>query len=842
MSGSSVDLNWRTSPKSILSKVSLEKDPSWRTPAPIIKPIILEPILDTDELTIGTIFPESRFILKLLGSSVCGTKILAINKTNDKDKYMISIIHSHHSLDDFDLSGVKLDPITNELTPKKLMPKNFYFNITIQKLPENDDRSNASTNYDWVIDTPDLYDKIKKDIIPKYIEKEKDEYSFLGEILDDVEFTRHSVLISQVFNTIQSYILGNVKLNIASNSKFTEECNKYFTEKIKTHITILSNKLANNIPVNIKLIDNNYRLIKSSIENIIKDLITAVDKLIGVELLSRNADKDHEYCIIDPIIKKKIVDLIRNTLRYIMEQLSVKNIDSLIANLKIPHETIKNDKYLFKPEFDGLSDELKDLKIIGTPDPTKMTINLQPPIEFIHYNIWIDGIGEIYSLRDLRGKHLEMLIQLRAKFKEFITKTFFPNATNLDDVVVTNIYLKYPSKIWRLHFDATITNFVTGESFSQRIRIHTLDQIINNLEFDPDFYKDMKFNYLLPDTHNILTLYRQSKQSGGNIDALKGIGIRDPNIKQRECGVINIVDSAVTKSLKLIPESPSHPINAHIIEPIPLKEIMGTKFSKLIRDIKVESRFYTGNYLYLKGFSDAATYKLYKEGIRWTQITDIYFRKYLPKKYRISPTSRLALKQIYKASIEKPFIENINEQYTLKQFPNWKAEKIAFETDNFYFILNSAINAHPIMDTDTEVFYTAWWNKKIHGKKLNITDDNYLHSCFDLKQGHIPMLKDIKKKGKCFLSEKYSISGKYIDVYCHYHVAAGHATLHIHFVFNNKMKQNLVDSMLRRDRLFSLDFIINILDLYDDEYFKKIFLDFHGHNELEEDMKKIFSE
>lgn len=84
------------------------------------------------------------------------------------------------------------------------------------------------------------------------------------------------------------------------------------------------------------------------------------------------------------------------------------------------------------------------------------------------------------TLRDLRGKHIPMLITLYAQTCQKIHEEM---GTPLDQIMA---YVHYPPSVYQLHihFKHPIGTHVSHDSF----RIHSLVSVINNLKIDPDYY------------------------------------------------------------------------------------------------------------------------------------------------------------------------------------------------------------------------------------------------------------------------------------------------------------------------------------------------------------------
>jgi m7GpppX diphosphatase len=84
---------------------------------------------------------------------------------------------------------------------------------------------------------------------------------------------------------------------------------------------------------------------------------------------------------------------------------------------------------------------------------------------------------EIRTLRDLRGKHLPILKNIQKQASEKIKEE-----TGLDPEQVM-AYIHYPPSVYQLHI-----HFKHPIGTHDTLRMHSLANVINNLELDPDYY------------------------------------------------------------------------------------------------------------------------------------------------------------------------------------------------------------------------------------------------------------------------------------------------------------------------------------------------------------------
>ena len=81
------------------------------------------------------------------------------------------------------------------------------------------------------------------------------------------------------------------------------------------------------------------------------------------------------------------------------------------------------------------------------------------------------------TLRDLRGRHVEMLKDIQRLALERIKEE-----TELDpDQIMT--YIHYPPSVYQLHI-----HFKHPIGTHDTLRMHSLANVINNLQLDPDYY------------------------------------------------------------------------------------------------------------------------------------------------------------------------------------------------------------------------------------------------------------------------------------------------------------------------------------------------------------------
>ena len=83
----------------------------------------------------------------------------------------------------------------------------------------------------------------------------------------------------------------------------------------------------------------------------------------------------------------------------------------------------------------------------------------------------------IRTLRDLRGRHVDMLKDIQAKALEKIEEEM---GLQPDQIMC---YIHYPPSVYQLHI-----HFKHPIGTHDTLRMHSLASVINNLQLDPDYY------------------------------------------------------------------------------------------------------------------------------------------------------------------------------------------------------------------------------------------------------------------------------------------------------------------------------------------------------------------
>jgi len=113
---------------------------------------------------------------------------------------------------------------------------------------------------------------------------------------------------------------------------------------------------------------------------------------------------------------------------------------------------------------------------------------------------------DIRSLRDLRAEHLPLLRAMAAKGRELMRQTY-----GLADESL-RIFVHYPPQFYHFHVHFTNVSVDVGVSTE---RAHLLDDIIENLEKDPEHYAKCCITCRMGERDELWRRYREAKAAGG---------------------------------------------------------------------------------------------------------------------------------------------------------------------------------------------------------------------------------------------------------------------------------------------------------------------------------------
>ena len=114
--------------------------------------------------------------------------------------------------------------------------------------------------------------------------------------------------------------------------------------------------------------------------------------------------------------------------------------------------------------------------------------------ESVHWLILFTDTS-LRSLRSLRGEHVGLLREIGAMIAK-INKRLM-------------VYFHYPPSVWQLHLH--VVGPTSGlRTTSDMQRVHFLQDVIKNLEIDPNYYAKATLTYVLPEHHDLVTsVYRE---------------------------------------------------------------------------------------------------------------------------------------------------------------------------------------------------------------------------------------------------------------------------------------------------------------------------------------------
>jgi len=101
---------------------------------------------------------------------------------------------------------------------------------------------------------------------------------------------------------------------------------------------------------------------------------------------------------------------------------------------------------------------------------------------------------DLRSVRDLRGRHLEMLRRVRDVVGEV-----FPSTNCMT-------YFHCPPSVWQLHLHVSAP-CDTLRTTNDMQKVLFLDDVISNLEIDHEYYGKVTMTYILPTTHELIRIY-----------------------------------------------------------------------------------------------------------------------------------------------------------------------------------------------------------------------------------------------------------------------------------------------------------------------------------------------
>ena len=157
------------------------------------------------------------------------------------------------------------------------------------------------------------------------------------------------------------------------------------------------------------------------------------------------------------------------------------------------------------------------------PSSATATTSISPRAVILHW-LTIFKDMSLRSIRDLRGHggsggdgvdHLPMLRRLRS-----VLHGLFP----LQD---TMMYFHYPPSVWQLHLHIAHPCDQLRTT-NEMQKVHFLDDVILNLQIDPDYYAKATITYVLSSNHDLVRTYNHIAHHNSNPDHAPGLPLITP--------------------------------------------------------------------------------------------------------------------------------------------------------------------------------------------------------------------------------------------------------------------------------------------------------------------------
>lgn len=187
--------------------------------------------------------------------------------------------------------------------------------------------------------------------------------------------------------------------------------------------------------------------------------------------------------------------------------------DVIEGRRETEHVHFNCDQYVILPDSDSQPQQPQTIPFSSALSSSPITSSSSaipagsaaggPPSPIIHWLTIFKDLS-LRSIRDLRGYgggtdgmgHLPMLRRLRS-----ILQTMFP----LQD---TMIYFHYPPSVWQLHIHIAHPCDQLRTT-NEMQKVHFLDDVMRNLQIDPDYYAQATITYILSSNHDLVRTYHQ---------------------------------------------------------------------------------------------------------------------------------------------------------------------------------------------------------------------------------------------------------------------------------------------------------------------------------------------
>ena len=133
-----------------------------------------------------------------------------------------------------------------------------------------------------------------------------------------------------------------------------------------------------------------------------------------------------------------------------------------------------------KSGLDRLLYESKDFVLV-----TEMNMNIEDPETF--HLLAFPKDKTIKSIRDLTPEHIPLLKEMVSESKKFITKNYGINENEIE------AHFHYPPGVLLLHIHFELVN---NKRHRRPLREHSVNNVIENLLIDPQYYKKRTFEII----------------------------------------------------------------------------------------------------------------------------------------------------------------------------------------------------------------------------------------------------------------------------------------------------------------------------------------------------------
>jgi m7GpppX diphosphatase len=101
----------------------------------------------------------------------------------------------------------------------------------------------------------------------------------------------------------------------------------------------------------------------------------------------------------------------------------------------------------------------------------------------------------LVSMRSLRRQHVALLGDALHKIRELLPA----------DVESPMVYFHYPPSVWQLHLHVAAPCDMLRTTNSMQ-KVCFVEDVLSNLEIDPDYYAKVTLSYVMPSTHELSQL------------------------------------------------------------------------------------------------------------------------------------------------------------------------------------------------------------------------------------------------------------------------------------------------------------------------------------------------